>query len=99
MQIARPMILSCLLSGLCFACHAQTTPQPYESLNGNWRILPATVVSNPSSQPTSTEFGSLVLTMGEDGDRIYGEGELQMNCRNNWGLFVEGRVLPDGTFT
>jgi hypothetical protein len=86
---------------LSFACHAEVVPEAYKAINGNWRLTPA--VDDPSpSQPKATEYRRMIFTFGMDGDRIYGEGTIEVNCPNDrMGLdvFVDGQIAPDGTFT
>lgn len=94
MRNVKVILPSCLLSFACLACRAQATPQAYGAISGNWRISPT---HEPT--PSSTGFESFILTMGVDGDKAYGRGQLNLGCGDHSGVAVEGEVLPDGSFT
>jgi hypothetical protein len=81
----------CLLLG--FSGQAQTTPKPFQVLNGNWLITP---LEEPSA-PTPG-FQSFLFTMAIRGEHIYGSGQLNFGCGDNSGLEIEGKALADGSF-
>jgi hypothetical protein len=64
-------------------------------LNGNWHQ------TGPWGAPSQSP--RLILSLGVNGDKVYGEGDLQANCSMNnaeYGskFIAEGRIMPDGTF-
>jgi hypothetical protein len=100
MRVERLAMFPIVLSLLCLACHGEDVPGAYKVLNGNWRLTPVVDDASPSAS-VSTEFGRMTLTLGIDGNRIYGEGTLEINCPNDrmgFDAFVDGQISPEGTF-
>ncbi|RSL18701.1 hypothetical protein EDE15_4300 [Edaphobacter aggregans] len=99
-RLRRLTSLPILLFYLAAPCRAQNAAA--KLLTGNWNLTPTVDPSQPTSQPVATEYGGLSLTLGVDGNMIYGEGLLLVNCpkdRKGFDAFFGGQVSPDGTFT
>ena len=101
MHVGTLALFPIVLSLLCLPCHGEDIPEAYKVLNGNWRLARAVDDAFPS-ESKSTQYGRMIFTFGIDGNRIYGEGNFEVNCpkdRQGFDTFVEGPISPDGTFT
>jgi hypothetical protein len=95
MRVRRLSFLPVLLPLLCLASFAQDAPERYSALNGNWHLTGGWEI--PLQSPR------LTLSMGVDGDKIYGKGDFQMNCPDNhsglgMSFEAQGEIASDGSF-
>ena len=76
-------------SCLCLASPAQGAPEDYSVLNGSWDL--AGGWEAPQQEPR------LTLSIGVDGNNVYGDGDLQVpGCGLSFS--VVGQIASDGTF-
>ncbi len=74
---------------LCLASPAQDAPEDYSVLNGSWYL--ATGSEAPQQDPR------LTLSIGVDGNKVYGDGDLQMpGCGLSFSVI--GQIASDGSF-
>jgi hypothetical protein len=83
------LLLIAFVSCLCSASPAQGTSEDYSVLNGNWRLT--------GGWETPQQMPRLTLSMGVNGNQVYGYGDLQTRgCGLSFG--VRGQIASDGTF-
>jgi hypothetical protein len=91
MRALKALCLPALLLLCCFVCRAQDQTQ----LSGNWHLAGSW---DPASNDTR-----LILSLGVNGNRVFGWADLQTDCRAEGtrtadGFSVHGQIAPDGTF-
>jgi len=76
-------------SCLCLANSAQDAPKDYSALKGNWHLT--------GGWEETQQEPRLTLSMGVDGNKIYGDGDLQVpGCGLSFSVI--GQIASDGTF-
>jgi hypothetical protein len=89
MRVLRSLCLPAPFLMSCIVCRAQDRA----SLSGNWHLA-------GSWKPT-TNGTRLILSLGVNGDKVFGQGHLQIHCPGygtGLGFSVHGQIAPDGTF-
>jgi hypothetical protein len=98
MRIPKLLFLLAVLLNRCVLGLAQNedTTKPSSLLNGNWLLT-------GSWNTSSEESPRLTVSLGVQGDRVFGGGDFQIqngasHCGFGSGFFLEGSVAWDGTF-